>query len=498
MKRSLLFFTIASLLYCSKSTHDVTSIDESEAEQTFRVTFVAGKGGAVSTNGGVYEAGVEITVTAIPSIGYVFKQWSDGSVENPKTMVITTQIELVADFDIQTLTFDYSDFGYPSLGFHPEGLGYIELDDKAYLMLPFAELQSDKTDYLRAFEVIRESSVIVDKTHEVFDTPPTVGFTKGPMLISDFDKDGYKDFFLVDHGQENERVNGNFKGAYLHFYYGSAQGFRKQNFKGITDLNLFYHHADIGDFDRDGDVDILSQRWPSYDHDVPAGNTMAILINEGGNFSIRNLENPLNSIGSVLLTNLDDDPDLEALAGTYSYADGALWYWDILTDSVAYIQEEIGAYPMDDIIELHAGNNSRILMFSELDNSPVLSVTDKGMNLFESSELYDYQARDIIVQDFNQDGWDDFYMYFGDDKNGDWGTTFGTFRESLFINDGKNSFVNPSQILDQYGRSLENESNIHFYPLKGVDGAYRFIKFQKEYALQPPISAQIVDLTITI
>lgn len=451
-----------------------------------------------STSNNEYNSGTTIKLTAIPNEGWEFVGWTGDveSVDNPLELLVDNPKSVTANFVVQTLSFDYSNFGYPIHQFHPEGLGYIELDDKEYILIPFCELQGEGMDYLRSFRIDRETSTIIDETNLVFDNPSEIGFVKGPMLIDDFNEDGYEDFFLVDHGQENERIDGNFKGAYLLFYYGSNQGFVKQNFEGITDLNLFYHHADMGDIDGDGDTDIISQRWSSYDHNVPSGNTISALINNEGEFTINTLENPYSGVGSVLLTNLDEDSDLEVLAGSYSYNDAELWYWDILENTTGSIIQNMGPYPMDDIIEINNNGNSRIFLFSELDDSPVLSSTDKGQSLFESNEIYDYQGRDIIVGDFNADGFDDFFTFYGDDNEGEWGTSFGSFAESLFINDGSNNFYNPESIIDQYNQELSNETNIFFYPLKSIEGGYRFIKFIQEYPLQPPTGGQILDLTI--
>ena len=108
--------------------------------------------------------------------------------------------------------------------------------------------------------------------------------------MEDFNKDGYTDIFLVDHGQENRLINGRWEGGYLIMYYGSANGFVKQNFPGITDKKLFYHHADVGDYDNDGDLDIISQRWSSATERVASDNTVSILKNNQGKFEIINLK----------------------------------------------------------------------------------------------------------------------------------------------------------------------------------------------------------------
>ena len=49
---------------------------------------------------GIYEEGTEITLTAIANVGYGFVKWSDGNTENPRTIVVTEDLNLTAEFAI--------------------------------------------------------------------------------------------------------------------------------------------------------------------------------------------------------------------------------------------------------------------------------------------------------------------------------------------------------------------------------------------------------------
>lgn len=50
------------------------------------------------TGSGVYAAGEAATLTALPNAGYIFERWSDGIEDNPRTVVVTEDIALVANF----------------------------------------------------------------------------------------------------------------------------------------------------------------------------------------------------------------------------------------------------------------------------------------------------------------------------------------------------------------------------------------------------------------
>lgn len=52
--------------------------------------------------GGEYAYGTEATITATANEGYLFNGWSDGNEENPRTMVVTEDLALTANFAEQT------------------------------------------------------------------------------------------------------------------------------------------------------------------------------------------------------------------------------------------------------------------------------------------------------------------------------------------------------------------------------------------------------------
>ena len=88
---SLSILSIFALIYsCSSETED-TSLppalvqpEESEPDPIqYTLTITALDGGSVSTEGGTYDAGTDITITATSDAGYEFDSWSIGSIENP-------------------------------------------------------------------------------------------------------------------------------------------------------------------------------------------------------------------------------------------------------------------------------------------------------------------------------------------------------------------------------------------------------------------------------
>ena len=70
----------------------------------YTLTVSAGEGGSVSTEGGEYEEGTEVTVRATPDEGYKFVSWSDGSTTNPLTYTLNSNTSISANFQINTYT----------------------------------------------------------------------------------------------------------------------------------------------------------------------------------------------------------------------------------------------------------------------------------------------------------------------------------------------------------------------------------------------------------
>lgn len=73
---------------------------------TYTVTATAGTGGTVS-GGGTYEYGTSVTLTATPSEGYKFVQWSDGNTNATRTFTVTGNVSLTASFSTTNLNNIY-------------------------------------------------------------------------------------------------------------------------------------------------------------------------------------------------------------------------------------------------------------------------------------------------------------------------------------------------------------------------------------------------------
>ncbi len=54
------------------------------------------------SGGGTFDEGSTQTVQATPKTGYAFDKWSDGNMENPRTVKLTSDLTLTASFKVDT------------------------------------------------------------------------------------------------------------------------------------------------------------------------------------------------------------------------------------------------------------------------------------------------------------------------------------------------------------------------------------------------------------
>ena len=71
---------------------------EPPAPTQYTLEVTAGEGGTVSTEGGTYDEGTNINVSAQIIQGYVFTGWNDGSITNPKIITLNQDTSLSASF----------------------------------------------------------------------------------------------------------------------------------------------------------------------------------------------------------------------------------------------------------------------------------------------------------------------------------------------------------------------------------------------------------------
>ena len=95
MKKLLysVLFLFVVLIACSKEEEPTPP-----PTPKFTVSISASEGGSVSTEGGSYDQGTKVTVTATPDGEFLFDRWSDGNTDNPREITVTSNLSLTANF----------------------------------------------------------------------------------------------------------------------------------------------------------------------------------------------------------------------------------------------------------------------------------------------------------------------------------------------------------------------------------------------------------------
>ena len=66
---------------------------------SYTLTVSSGTGGSVSSNGGSYNQGQSVSITATPNPEYVFVNWSNGSTDNPLSITVNSNQTVTANFE---------------------------------------------------------------------------------------------------------------------------------------------------------------------------------------------------------------------------------------------------------------------------------------------------------------------------------------------------------------------------------------------------------------
>ncbi|MBR4739259.1 MAG: C10 family peptidase [Bacteroidales bacterium] len=87
---------------------DSVAVTENSSSATYYTVTATSDNSSMGTvtGGGSYPAGSTATLTAIPYSGFVFTQWNDGVTTNPRSIVVNSNINLVAYFDVAPTSGD--------------------------------------------------------------------------------------------------------------------------------------------------------------------------------------------------------------------------------------------------------------------------------------------------------------------------------------------------------------------------------------------------------
>ncbi len=192
----------------------IVATPEPEPEPTqYTLTVTAVEGGTVSTEGGTYDEGTEVTITATSDLGYEFVGWSDGEASNPRNIEISDNITLTAEFTITPENIYLNEIRrvrneiYKTLRDEDDTIGVIysssiDLEDDGDLDLFVLTATPYNRSLGKSFIFKNENNFF-----EKINTGIQVAMNTNP-LIEDFDNDGLKDIIIPNPGLDVEPFTG--------------------------------------------------------------------------------------------------------------------------------------------------------------------------------------------------------------------------------------------------------------------------------------------------
>ena len=354
---------------------------EAPAPTQYTLTVSAAEGGTVSSEGGTYDDGTNVTVAATPDGCYRFTQWSDGNTSQERIINIGQNIELKANFEF------FSDNQLISNLVFKNNCSYDFTLDQT-----FNETSSYKIDNIGWL------GIKLDENHDAFYYPSNTDYNPPgnfDLLITDlnyydFNSDKLEDVLIAwSYSPHTVERTTNYNYSILinngdgTFYVDNDRILSSS----INDILMPYRTM-MGDLNGDGVKDIVSASMGKIER------------NPGVNPITRWERIPL-LLSNPDGTYFDASTNIEGQEDGLSPPEGHTFGHSI----------SIGDVDGDNDIDIYTSN--------------ILLINDGTGNFLNKTSELTYELRPInrwnmssVIDDFNNDGIDDFFNLFNDsDQN---------------------------------------------------------------------------------
>lgn len=247
----------------------------------------SGDGGSVSSAGGTFLQGTQVSITATPSTGYVFSSWSNGSTTNPLNVTLNSNTTVTANFEIIinsfTLTVTAGEGGSVSGGGeYDEGteVTITATPDEGYEFMGWSD---GKLNITNTFNI--NSNINITADFEIITVDP-IPQTIYPTSIQNHEwNDGW-------YSRERESYPVEFFSAFEYFDY-DLDG----------DLDIFCR---VGFYPNQGDSDGAN-----------TNNDIRILINNNNTWTLADRDivdiQPNRAYRKIVTVDIDNDGDLDMI-----------------------------------------------------------------------------------------------------------------------------------------------------------------------------------------
>jgi len=339
---------------------------EPPAPKQYTLTVTASEGGTVSTEGGTYDEGTEVTVTATPAEGYEFTGW-EGSDSTEASLTIT----LGANTSLKALFKDKIIF------FESKAPVYSEINNTVGKIIENSYYPGTVLGTQEMFDKFD----IKEECNQYGSCNINYELNGVSMLYFDFNNDKKLDLFGFLQNNSNGWVSGTGKFIVVEDVLN-----KDYKVKYYESQNYFAVRPFLNDFNGDGRMDVLISNEDRHDNQSggwykPEQTPLQILyFNDDGTFQIEEIGSPTTT-HDLVTGDIDNDGDIDIVNFEWVYKKFINGSWDIehYSTPVFYINNGNGLFEI---------NHTNFAQGQYIKNL----------------EIWDYIATNVELFDINNDG----------------------------------------------------------------------------------------------
>ena len=434
--------TFLMLYSCSAEEEDTTPPPsvvatpepEPPAPTQYTLEVRAGEGGTVSTEGGTYDEGTEVTITATPVEGYEFVGWEGSdSTEASLTVTIGANVTLNAIFneliftlkDIDILRADLEDI-YNGASLAANSSVIFEKNGKLHLIFTPAIGRGDREYFLPIIHAVKNSN-----QWQVSKYYDEINMTFGGRDVDFIDTNN---IFFADHGSEVHLTTGE-EPKYNHVWY--AKNISEDNIEWVrvSSDNAYYHNVSAGDLNYDGLLDAVAVNMSGFDDEEESQRMTAYIQKTDGTFEYQKIFNiPYGSNSIYDCYNYTRDNNLDK-NNCPSEQKGAVLVEDIDNDGKPEII--VSSYNTYEYPDHYSDTGFDIWTDKNLDGIYEKYFFSDPIGWFDRPGLGTSQVK---ATDINNDGFKDLLIMFEGNFEGEYTGTADFNGISIYLNDGNGAF----------------------------------------------------------
>jgi hypothetical protein len=293
-----IFFTLSLLLLitCAKEDSQAPNTPPSQITRQNTLTVSAGDGGSVSTTGGTFASGTQVSITATPNAGYSFSGWSNGSTANPLTVTLNSNTSITANFQVIvnsfTLTVTAGEGGTVTGGGEYEEGTDVTITASSNYCQQFVSWSDGDSNNPRIVNIDSDLNLSAQFESAMNETEYSLVKLRYPCAhVIDVNK---------PYNETNKYLIGptawlsvSVQEQYGEYYYPTENDYNPPGYFTIDPHNMTH-----GDFNNDGLQDVLVT-WATFTHTLERESRLnySVLLNNGdGSMSIDNNAFTSNSV----------------------------------------------------------------------------------------------------------------------------------------------------------------------------------------------------------